>query len=352
MKKFVRIGLIVFGALAIALAAWLFYRSTPQYSLKQLIAAVEQRNRIAFERYIDVEKTVQSAVDDILHDLIDAAIDSARIANDPFFTMGAALGAAMVEGLKPLAVKTMTNAILEGVESGSIIDALSDQGTAVEDMESLNITASVSMDDARFAGISGIQKSYNKATVGLDFYYESLDTTLTAHIVMEDKGNYWQVVGVKGLGEFILNLMSIEEARLAEVNQPIQARLAQLIELGDFENKLIANGWDEVALELAVPVKNVSGTDLRNIQLRITGKDGFAESVQFQTVDFLGPFQEKLAHTSLNVLSFSSLYEALIREDKGLYALEFVSAEVRNGDAWETIALYPTWSAYRTRAID
>lgn len=352
MKTPVRVGLIVFGLIALALSSWNYFDGTPQHSLLQLVKAVENRDRAAFERYIDVERTVESAIDDVINDLIGETIDSAVVSDDPFSAVGVALGTATIEGVKPLAVKAMTEAILEGVESGSIIAALSDQGTAVEDMESINITSSVSMDDARFVGIAGVEKRAGKAVVGLDFRYESLDTTLTARIIMEDRGDYWQVVGVEDLGGFVLSLMSIEEARLAELNKPIRDELARLVELDDLESELVSRGWLEKVLELSVTVKNVSDTDLRNVQVRISGVDGSSESVQFQPIDLLRPDQEKVARTSLNSLSLSSLYEALEREDMSEFTMEVISADVKKGDTWQTISVYPTWGAYRTRALD
>lgn len=348
MNKSLRIGLVLLVVLLLAsLGAWLYVTGTPQYSLRQVAKAVEGRDRAMFERYVDVERTVGSAIDGVMDAFLRQAIDSASQSDNPFAVIGATLGAAMIENVKPAAVRAATKTILDGVESGSIADAFREAGGEGQAVGPLNLTSSASLDDARFMGVTRVDKSNGHAVVGLAIRYEVLDTTLVLHIEMEKGDGRWRIVGVKDLGEFLSTLVAIEQARLAEINRRIKQEMDRFVEVVSLESRIRSRGWFQNDLEVAIRVGNLSDLELRNVVLRLTTADEMAESLEFPPIRSIAPGEDGVANRVIDDIRFYWLYNALVRGAKDAVKVEVLSLDVRRGGGWETLALYPTWAAYR-----
>ena len=104
--------LFLFAAIAIAVGVWhhFFYTRTPEYALKEVQTAIEERDKEKFARYVNLELVTNQAYDDLTRDLF--AYDSTltpqtRVLFEKFYVL-----------VKPELTRGTQEAILRRIESG------------------------------------------------------------------------------------------------------------------------------------------------------------------------------------------------------------------------------------------
>src|SRR5882762_9810499 len=94
------VGALVIVASGAAAAWYLHLRSTPQYALQQLAAAVAAKDELAFEMYFDTKRVSLSIADDFVSSAVAQATRQTASASG-FEALGTMLGAQMLQGMKP-----------------------------------------------------------------------------------------------------------------------------------------------------------------------------------------------------------------------------------------------------------
>lgn len=152
---------------AVLLAVTLFAgcareRSSPRASLERLGDGVRAQDRAAIERYLDVPRTAESAVDEV---------------------RAAALAAGDTSG-----TDAVTRSMLVVALEQSIWTTLLDPAEA-----------------GRFHGITDVQERGDIALAGVRIRLNDGDSAALVHLRMErdDGGGHWRVVGVEGLARVI-----------------------------------------------------------------------------------------------------------------------------------------------------
>lgn len=179
MSRFRLVSLAVV-ALAIGGAAVMTVRirqrgHTPVYSLQQLANAARAKDRAGIERYLDVGRTAESMVDEVI------ATASAREDVDPT--------------MKPMLVSTLELGIWS-----MLIDSLATL-------------------ENRYQGLAGVAERDDVARVGVHMRTPDGDSTFVVQLRMERAAGRWRVVGVEDLGPYLQATLARREGRAREAEQ-------------------------------------------------------------------------------------------------------------------------------------
>jgi hypothetical protein len=256
-------------ALTAAGGGWVYWTSTPTYALRQLATGFQRHDKALVLRHLDVQATSAQVVGSVF----DAA--SAEAMKDMQAKGGAgvefaALGVAMVQSLRPAAAKTveaMVDAALTQwqFDSTSSAAASGDEGggaQAVTDFAKDFAEGGQTLD-----GIGRTATWGDSASVELRIRQEGLDTTLALPVLLRKTAGDWKVVGLKGIGAFIVQLEALRERRLAEVNTPIRKQLATMVGVGPLLSEVRQSGWFGQSLTTGVQVENLTDRPIAEVFL-------------------------------------------------------------------------------------
>jgi hypothetical protein len=282
-----------------------FYTGSPQYALAQAAKAVESRDRLVFERHVDVEAIVTSGIDDILAGLMaDLAQGDAM---DGFAALGAALGAAMVEGMKPMIRTAAKEAVYSGIESGDLAGALS---TAKANDFSLGEVAGGSLGRSALEGLGKVRREGDVAIAPLRFRESDLDTTLVLELRMERTNKVWRVVALHNLRQFMETLTELQEAAVAAENARIEAELATLIQIGAVNRAIRDQGWFSRSLVLTIEVTNTSQGTITGLYFDVDA-GGRNHEAEFAALSPIEQGETRTLRREIRLNAFSSEHDAL-----------------------------------------
>ena len=190
MKKKLIIASVVLLASG-GTAFWLYTKS-PSYSIAQLHRAYEQHDIALFEKHVDSETAISSLIDQI------AAIEHE--------ILGIKIKGELIAIFKPMMIKEIRHKIHTVIETGKFdktgfLSQFSEVGEKIGLFEIWD--ESVQPENA-FDGISFVEKDGKIALMGLDFYHEKYDTSLTLIVKMRNIGDHWQLFDTENMYDYML----------------------------------------------------------------------------------------------------------------------------------------------------
>ena len=224
MKTSKRLTKFVLVLGIVAIAAFLGYRywtRTPQYSLLQIQKAVSARNVEQFEKYVDVDSTVHSFVNDLVEVSLAAhdALNPGSMLN-PLDTLSKQFARSLVSTVKPALALAAKHSLRHYIRNGK---AGTEQAAAANDSPSFDFSKAVRQQKVEFDGIEYVKTQNNLAHVGLRMKNQKPDATpFVIELEMQWMNGYWQVkkwsnatTVLPQLGLKSLNLMpKIEDTNL------------------------------------------------------------------------------------------------------------------------------------------
>ncbi|HEV8380536.1 MAG TPA: DUF2939 domain-containing protein [Gemmatimonadales bacterium] len=195
MRRTLSLSLAALVVLAAA-GAGLWYmhvRRTPLYALRELGAAVEARDQLAFEAHFDTKRVAQSVADELVTSAVTDATRSAQTDN-PFGAIGAMLGAQILQGMKPM---------LAAMIEESIMSAVRKEPPKAANQATTNRFLTKPPDLRRFRegfkGIESVEQRENLALVRVRMQPEDRDSVMVFTVRMERSNGVWKVVGIEQL---------------------------------------------------------------------------------------------------------------------------------------------------------
>lgn len=194
-----------------AVGFWLYkrYAQGPEYSLYQIKQAVDNRDMAALEKYVDVDRTTASFLDQAMQ---------AGMAELPAKEQAMAaivLGMAMASK-KEQVLQALREGIADYVEKGST-GQRPPEGVNPEEWEQLQSVLPLQkllqenpLINSKLEGISYVNRQDSLAVVGLDLRMPSQPNPVIVEVQMLDKGTYWQVVGLPNAGPVLKQLGLLE----------------------------------------------------------------------------------------------------------------------------------------------
>ena len=253
MNKKIMATLVAVLLVAAGVGGYIYYKRTPAYSLTIIQDAVKEHNWDKFSRHVDVNEVSESAFDD----LIMAAMEEDKTMDST--TKQMAVGFAQM--FKPVVTKAVEEAMKEYVEKGEVGKAKEEQKNQEKPDEAMavNLVNQTHADEVKFTGVKSTSTDGDLATVVLGIRNEKLGKDFELRISMSqlDDGT-WKVRKISNLKEFLQEEQKAEEAKLAELNKPIQAEIDSAVKIGSFTGnvrqedsfgfsyKLLINGTAEI----------------------------------------------------------------------------------------------------------
>ncbi|WP_192822606.1 hypothetical protein [Rufibacter sp. LB8] len=198
MKKIFLLIVVV----AIAAGGYWFYnraKTGPEASILHIKTALEANDMQALEKYVDLKRTSQSLVDGSKNMVMDQLPEGLR-------------GAATLLG-KGLALKrdlngAVRNQLKQTLESAS--------GQKVPDMTDVikvlpfgKLLNKNMLPKLEFQDIDYVNREDSIAVVGLKVRPVNQTESMVIELLMEDRGDYWQVVGIPNFSTVLPQLITI-----------------------------------------------------------------------------------------------------------------------------------------------
>jgi len=282
----------VAAAMLLGLGIWYqTYRSSPAYSLAQIRGAIEEGNRLRFQQYVDLDRFLTEAMDQLIgQTAIERPTDDDATG---FGALGAALGRALADQMKPAMVQGLRGAVLDGVESGRFSEAFAEDEADSDESIPIGLAdlgGSTGATPQAFEGIGTITREGDVALAEMRFRHVQLDTTLALQLRMERVDRHWLVVAPENLDSYIRRVETLRNRRLIEINSERREEVFSYLRLGMPERQRERLLSAEV-IDILVPVRNVSDTPVHLLLgwLVPSDRSGADREVLLSEVDRLAP---------------------------------------------------------------
>ncbi|MBC3539412.1 DUF2939 domain-containing protein [Rufibacter sediminis] len=194
-----------------AVGYWLYkrYAQGPEFSLYQIKQAVDNRDLVALEKYVDVDRTTASFLDQAMQ------AGMAELPQKEQALAAMALGMAMASK-KQEVLQSIRGGIEDYVAHRK---SMNGRPAAVSEEEWEQLQAVLPLQkllqenpltNSRLEGISYVNRNDSLAVVGLDLRVPSQPNPVIVEVQMRDRGNYWQVVGLPNAGPVMKQLGLLE----------------------------------------------------------------------------------------------------------------------------------------------
>ncbi|MFC6996449.1 DUF2939 domain-containing protein [Rufibacter roseus] len=204
MKKLV-IWLVVLTALGVT--GYLLYQrygQGPEYSLYQIHKAIDNRDMAALEKYVDVERTTASLLDQTVQAGMAELPEEQR--NMAALLLGMAIASQKDEVLQALRLE-IERYVEQGKTGGP------PAGMSPEDWE--DVQALLPLDrllqesqllNSRIDGISYVNTQDSLAVVGLNLLTPAQKDPIVVELQMRNRQTHWQVIGLPNAGQVLKKL--------------------------------------------------------------------------------------------------------------------------------------------------
>ncbi|SDN81394.1 DUF2939 domain-containing protein [Pseudomonas jinjuensis] len=245
MKK--KIALVAVGLLAAMAGGFYYYTTTPSYSVLQIRESVESHDVALFEKHVDVDTLFNRLIDDVMAQQL---AKSAGGEKDAWGKLGSAIGAGMVQMIKPTLVSGLKSSTLQYIETGD----LSKQGSptagptlpaggATEKASLHGMAANFGMEEGQVLDYQ-IEQRGKVAMVTVPYRNEELDLPLQMQFTLRDQGGYWQLVQFNNAAELISTIEQEQQRRLVAANSRIEAELGSRVQFVGSEKHNEADKWE------------------------------------------------------------------------------------------------------------
>ncbi|KAA3440497.1 DUF2939 domain-containing protein [Rufibacter hautae] len=194
-----------------AVGYWLYkrYAQGPEFSLYQIKKAVDNRDLTALEKYVDVDRTTASFLDQAVQ------AGMAELPQKEQALAAMALGMAMASK-KEEVLQTLRGGIEEYVAHRKGLDGRPET-VSEEEWQQLQAVLPIQkllkenpLSNGRLEGISYVNRTDTVAVVGLDLRVPSQPNPVIVEVKMRDRDGYWQVVGLPNAGVVMKQLGLLE----------------------------------------------------------------------------------------------------------------------------------------------
>lgn len=349
-------GILVSGLLLVGGAgAAVFYfqhRGSPEYALGQVRDAVAEQNALKFERYVDLENFSDVLVDDVLSYSVKATMEDSEGGLE---ALGSALGASMIENLKPAAVSLVESSVRNAIETGRADSVFRNAAARDGEMRVARLLQPTGVKPDGFQGMTDVQREQDVAIVGLRFRSAPLDSTVTLKLKMEKGEGDWKITEPYDLTTLLTAVDKRRDHLMAEANQVLRDSLRQVVELGHVGVRSYREcEYCSERLRVYVSVTNTGDKPISYAKIQLTWLDQPLDDEAFLTMtNALESGEETLLRAAMDYNQFIDWHETLRNGDVGA-RVDWLSYEsegsVHTLEDWSDYELY-WYSAEQTDSV-
>lgn len=191
-KRFIKFVLFLGIAAVAAFFGYRYWTRTPQYSLLQIQKAVSARDIAQFEKYVDVDSTVHSFVDDLVEVSL-AAHDALNPGSklNPLDALGKQFARGIVSTVKPALALAAKQSLRYYIRNGKAED---ENPSPATDSPSFDFSKAMREHRVKFDGIEYVKTQNNVAHAGLRIKSQQPDAApFVIELEMQWMNGYWQV---------------------------------------------------------------------------------------------------------------------------------------------------------------
>lgn len=344
------VAVLVAVLVAGSLLGWRYqHLRSPQHSLQELRDSIADQNRLRFERYVDVELLAASTIDEVL---AKATLKSVLESTSGLGVLGSLVAAQSLDRLGPALAQELRTTLLRSVENGRLHDAvgpsLGPDDAADHQLNLTSVAVNTAFDQMRFEGLGEIRRDGDRATVGLHFRNEVLDTTLVLRLRMERNDKRWKITRPDNLTDYLDDIQVLQERHLAEQNRLMRERVDVALRVGSLQ-RTPGRGTLQGLFILTAEVENIGTHPLDRIVLKTTraGKEVHSTG-RLVLVESLAPGEKGEAFGLLDYNRFDPDH-VILRFNNDL-TVEVIALDVVHEDqSREILREYPSWANFVRR---
>lgn len=245
MKR--KLLLAIAGLIAIVLGGFYYYTTTPTYSILQIRKAIQEHDVALFEKHVDTDTLFTRLIDDVVAQQITKESASGSSSAG---ALGTAIGASMVQMIKPALVSGMKSSTQQFVETGSWTKNKGSAASSAqlrglgEDTSSVSGIASsigVKVDQLKEYRVNAQGKV---AYVTIPYFSEDLEQTLEMKFSLRDQGGYWQLVQFNNAAELFDKVRLDRQRRVDEANKLLSLELHSAVHAVGAEKSNTSDHWE------------------------------------------------------------------------------------------------------------
>ncbi|PWT96264.1 MAG: hypothetical protein C5B53_10000 [Candidatus Melainabacteria bacterium] len=194
-----------------AVGYW-YWTTTPEYSIRQVKAAVKNHDLVAFQKYVDMDSVASGIVDDLLTTPMRSVLGPG--------IFGQWIMAGVVGILKQPLVAGVKQDMERFVVTGQLMpkDAERETGGDTSDQRfSLEVMDSrLGFRKHAFRRIDYAHKDGKICTLGLIFHNQVYNQDLLLEVKMQDYGGYWRIVQISNFPKLTARLVELQASGIPE----------------------------------------------------------------------------------------------------------------------------------------
>lgn len=181
--------------------------SSPQYSLKKLDQAIDERDMKGFQKYVDLDQMVDS----MIVQSWEFYIEGEEVTENRWDRIRQEITNSLLSVVKPNIKEIVKEEIINYIATGQWNNRSDQQDESVADFLVGFIKARIDLEQWDRQSINYTQINGDLAQVGLTYYDEVNHTHFLVEIKMVNKGNHWQVIEIINMGQLLNIFQNIDK---------------------------------------------------------------------------------------------------------------------------------------------
>jgi hypothetical protein len=199
MKKKLFILLIFIIVIITVIISWKLMIS-PQYSLKQLKKAIANDNLVAFDKYVDLDRTIDQAIDQIWQYFSNPVSENGK---SRWVNVRNEIGYSLLSMAKPNLKEIIKKEVYNHIISEELSEDKSEEDNNLSNLLMRMVRERINPKDWEYQSINYATTSGDIAFLGLTYYDQSRDANFIVEVKMRNMKGYWQIVEITNIAQLL-----------------------------------------------------------------------------------------------------------------------------------------------------
>lgn len=206
MKKFL-LGLLLFFIVIVTVIIVWGIIASPQYSLKQLKKAISRNDLQAYDKYVDLDRTVDYAIDQTWQYFTGSASDNKK---NPWQEIGNEIGYSLLSIAKPNLKEVIKKEVYGYITTGDLGRGNTKGEDGLSSLFFKKVTEKINPEDWEFKSINYVKRKEGMAFLGLTYYDQAKDANFIVEVKMRNMKGYWQIIEITNITQLLNIFYNIE----------------------------------------------------------------------------------------------------------------------------------------------